>query len=103
MDSSKDESRFTRSDRERFDPQGYRRTTWLREILRVVTLLVAGVALVASFPCLSSASFPVTSLVIYSAGMVFITMPLCLVYESSLQIHELTVAQGLGELTPSAI
>ncbi|MDM0076010.1 hypothetical protein QTH90_16515 [Variovorax sp. J2P1-59] len=103
MDSNQDESRFTRSDRERCDPQGFRRTTRLREILRVVTLLVAGVALVASIPCLSNASFPVTSLIIYTAGMVFITMPLCLIYESSLQVHELTVAHGLGEPAPTLV
>ena len=98
MDSTQDESRFTRSDRERFDPLGYRRTHWIRWALRVVILLVAGAALAAAYPCLRSADFPVASLIIYSAGMVFISMPLCLLYESALKVHELTVANGLGDL-----
>ena len=67
-------------------------------LFTAVILLVAGAALVAAYPCLSNADFPVASLVIYSAGMVFISMPLCLLYESALKVHELTVAGGLEDM-----
>lgn len=65
--------------------KGAARIAFMRSALRIVIAIIAGIAAVASIPYWGGAHFPVTSLVIYVAGMVFVTMPLCLYYESLLE------------------
>ena len=62
-------------------------TTFMGWALKTVIALIALGAAVASIPYWERADFPVTSLVIYVAGMVFIAMPLCLYYEALLKAH----------------
>ena len=49
--------------------------------LKVVIALIALVAIAASVPALSRADFPLASLLIYTIGMAFVAMPLCLYHE----------------------
>jgi len=67
---------------------GDRWTTFMGWALKTVIALIAIGAAAASIPYWERADFPVTSLIIYVAGMVFIAMPLCLYYESLLKAHE---------------
>jgi hypothetical protein len=60
-------------------------TACMRYALEGVIGIIALGAALASIPYWGGADFPLTSLVIYVAGMVFIAMPLCLYYESLLQ------------------
>jgi hypothetical protein len=94
MHSNPDPGPFSRLDRETYDPLGYRRTTLMRGVLWVVGALVAAAALAASLPYWGGADFPVASVVIYVAGMVFITMPLCMLHEWLLQAHEQKIARA---------
>ena len=57
--------------------------------LKVVIALIAMAAVIASVPALSRADFPLASLLIYTIGMGFVAMPLCLYYEVLLkrQMH----------------
>jgi hypothetical protein len=63
-------------------------TTCMRYALEGVIAIIALGAALASIPYWGGADFPVTSLVIYVAGMVFVAMPLCLYYESLLQSQQ---------------
>ncbi|KAF1069170.1 hypothetical protein [Variovorax sp.] len=87
--------RNTASDRLADDaPQGDEtRIAWLRGAFRATIAIVAVIAAAASVPHWGGDSFPITSLVIYVAGMVFVAMPLGLYYESLLQAHERRRAQ----------
>ncbi|VTU37832.1 hypothetical protein [Variovorax sp. RA8] len=67
-------------------------TICMRYALTGVIALVAFGAALAAIPYWGGADFPVTSLVIYVAGMVFIAMPLCLYYESLLQSQRQSLA-----------
>lgn len=82
--------RNTASDRPADDaPQGDEtRIAWLRGAFRAAIAVVAAIAAAASVPHWGGDSFPIASLVIYVAGMVFVAMPLGLYYESLLQAHE---------------
>jgi len=64
------------------------RIAWMRGALRAAIALVAAIAAAASIPYWGGDDFPIASLVIYVAGMVFVAMPLCLYYESLLQARE---------------
>ena len=90
-DGDKGESEL---DRQQYDPLGYLRTTFLRNALKGVSAVIAAGAAVASIPYWGGADFPVTSLIIYVAGMGFVTMPLCLYYESLLKSHQERVAHA---------
>lgn len=94
MDDDGDQCNDTRQDCLRYDPRGYRQTTWMRHLLTAVIALVALGAAVASIPYWDGSTFPVTSLVIYVAGMVFVAMPLCLLYEALLKSHHAHVAHA---------
>lgn len=74
-------------------PPGLSRIAFMRGALRGTIALIAGIAAVASIPYWGGEHFPVTSLVIYVAGMVFVAMPLCLYYESLLQAQEGTALE----------
>jgi hypothetical protein len=63
-------------------------TACMRYALEGVIGIIALGAALASIPYWGGADFPLTSLVIYVAGMVFIAMPLCLYYESLLQSQQ---------------
>lgn len=69
-------------------PSGDRWTTVMGWALKTVIALIATGAAAASIPYWERADFPLTSLIIYVAGMVFVAMPLCLYYESLLKAHE---------------
>lgn len=71
-----------------FAPPGLSRIAFMRGAFRGAITLIAGLAAVASIPYWGGMHFPVASLVIYVAGMVFVAMPLCLYYESLLQAQE---------------
>ncbi|RZL86193.1 MAG: hypothetical protein EOP82_30880 [Variovorax sp.] len=81
-------------ERTTYDPAGYSRTTWMHHVLWAAIAVITLGALAASIPSWGSTDFPVASLIIYVAGMVFVTMPLCLCYESMLKAHEARVAQA---------
>ena len=68
--------------------KGAARIALMRSALRIVIAIIAGIAAVASIPYWGGEHFPVTSLVIYVAGMVFVAMPLCLYYESLLESRD---------------
>ncbi len=64
------------------------RITLVRNALHAVMALIALLAVATSIPHWGGSNFPVLSLVIYVAGMVFIAMPLCLFYEALLQSQQ---------------
>jgi uncharacterized membrane protein YhhN len=70
------------------DPASSPRITLVRSALHAVIAVIALVALTTSIPHWGSDNFPVLSLVIYVAGMVFIAMPLCLGYEALLKSQQ---------------
>ncbi len=94
MDDNGDKFEETPRDCQRYDPRGYQQTTWMRHVLTAVIAVIALGAAAASIPHWDGASFPVTSLVIYVAGMVFVAMPLCLLYEALLKTHHAHVAHA---------
>ena len=94
MDDYGDKCEDTQQDCQRYDPLGYRQTTWIRHALTAVTALIALGAAAASIPYWDVPTFPVTSLVIYVTGMVFVAMPLCLLYEALLKTHHEHVAHA---------
>ena len=57
------------------------RIAFCKRALRAVIMLIATVAVLASVPALSRADFPLASLLIFTIGMGFVAMPLCLYYE----------------------
>lgn len=71
-----------------YDPPGYLRVRLLRHALTAVMALIGLGALAVSVPYWDGSGFPVPSLVVYVAGMVFVTMPLCMYYESRLLSHQ---------------
>ena len=64
------------------------RIALVRSALHVVIAVVALLAIATSIPHWGGDNFPVLSLVIYVAGMVFIAMPLCLCYEALLKSQQ---------------
>ena len=64
------------------------RIALVRGALHVVIAVVALLAIATSIPHWGGDNFPVLSLVIYVAGMVFIAMPLCLCYEALLKSQQ---------------
>ncbi|UVH58416.1 hypothetical protein NWF24_03105 [Variovorax paradoxus] len=84
-----------------YAPPGLSRIAFMRGALRGVITLIAISAAVASIPYWDDMQFPVTSLVIYVAGMVFVAMPLCLYYESLLMAQQAAASpDGRESLMP---
>ncbi|KIQ21871.1 hypothetical protein RT97_26675 [Variovorax paradoxus] len=75
------------SDRQTYDPPASQRITRVRSVLHAVIAVIALLAIGTSIPHWGGDEFPVMSLVIYVAGMVFIAMPLCLCYEALLKSY----------------
>ncbi|GAA4359144.1 hypothetical protein GCM10023165_54890 [Variovorax defluvii] len=94
MDDHADKCEDSQQDCRRYDPRGYRQTTWTRHVLTAVIAIIALGAAAASIPYWDGPTFPVTSLVIYVAGMVFVAMPLCLLYEALLKSHHAHVERA---------
>lgn len=84
---SEEQHRFSPQFRKTCDPGGYVRTTGLGYTMLLVIAAIVAAAAAASYPSWDGSGFPVASLVIYVAGMVFVAMPLCVLYELSLQAH----------------
>ena len=80
MQKNEDRRATMRATEGRDDFLAARAAAWGRA-LKAVIALVALVAVIASVPALSRADFPLASLLIYTLGMGFIAMPLCLYYE----------------------
>jgi hypothetical protein len=93
-DKGDDRSEDSSREREGFDRPGYLRAACMGRALKTVIAIIAIGAAAASIPYWGSADFPVTSLIIYVAGMVFVAMPLCVYYESLLKVHEERVAHA---------
>ena len=74
-------------DRRMYDAPTSSRIALVRSALHVVIAVVALLAIATSIPHWGGENFPVLSLVIYVAGMVFIAMPLCLCYEALLKSY----------------
>jgi hypothetical protein len=74
-------------DRQMHDAPTSSRIALVRSALHVVIAVVALLAIATSIPHWGGENFPVLSLVIYVAGMVFIAMPLCLCYEALLKSY----------------
>jgi hypothetical protein len=70
------------------DPASSPRITLVRSALHAVIAVIALLAIGTSIPHWGGDEFPVMSLVIYVAGMVFIAMPLCLGYEALLKSQQ---------------
>jgi hypothetical protein len=81
-------------EREVIDRPGYLRAAIMGYALKAAIAVIAIGAALASIPYWGGAEFPVTSLVIYVAGMVFIAMPLCVYCESLQKMHEERVAHA---------
>jgi len=75
-------------DRQTHDAPIPSRIALVRSALHVVIAAVALLAFATSIPHWGGDNFPVLSLVIYVAGMVFIAMPLCLCYEALLKSQQ---------------
>lgn len=73
------------ADRQASSPPASARIALVRSALHAVIAAVALAALATSIPHWGGNEFPVMSLVIYVAGMVFVAMPLCLCYEALLK------------------
>ena len=86
MDEDRDKGQDPR-DCARDARTGDRWTTCMGWALKTVIALIAIGAAAAAIPHWERADFPLTSLIVYVAGMVFIAMPLCLYYESLLEAH----------------
>ena len=76
------------SDRPSNDAPASPRITLVRSALHAVIAVIALLAFATSIPHWGGDNFPVLSLVIYVAGMVFIAMPLCLFYEALLKSQQ---------------
>ena len=101
MHDDGDKGECSRLDRQKYDPPGYSRTTFLHNALRCVIAAIAAGAAAASVPYWGGDDFPLVGLIVYVAGMVFIAMPLCLYYESLLQSHQERVEHARHTLTPT--
>lgn len=88
MHDDGDKGECSMAERQTYDPPGYSRTTFLRNALLCVMAVIAAGAVMASIPYWGGDDFPLMSLIIYVAGMVFIAMPLCMYYEARLQSHQ---------------
>lgn len=86
-------------DRQTHDASASPRITLVRSALHAVIAVIALAALATSIPHWGSDNFPVLSLVIYVAGMVFIAMPLCLCYEALLKSY--TEQQQMRRTSPT--
>ncbi|HYP70577.1 MAG TPA: hypothetical protein VEP93_06800 [Variovorax sp.] len=75
------DKRATMRAKEERDDSTAARAALCGRALKAVIALIAVIAVVASVPALSRADFPLASLLIYTIGMGFIAMPLCLYYE----------------------
>ena len=80
MQNNGDERATMRAQQERDDSLAARAALCGRA-LKVVIALIALVAVAASVPALWRADFPLASLLIYTIGMGFVAMPLCLYHE----------------------
>ena len=76
------------SDRPSNDAPASPRITLVRGALHAVIAVIDLLAIGTSIPHWGGDNFPVLSLVIYVAGMVFIAMPLCLFYETLLKSQQ---------------
>lgn len=94
MNNVGDTSECSDQDGRTYDPPGYLRVRLLRHALTTVMALIGLGALAVSVPYWDGSGFPVPSLVVYVAGMVFVTMPLCMYYESLLLSHRQRTAQA---------
>jgi hypothetical protein len=79
---------------EGYDRSGYLRAAFMGNALKAAIAVIAAGAAAASIPYWGGADFPLASLIIYVAGMVFVAMPLCMYYESLLKSHQERVAQA---------
>jgi hypothetical protein len=70
------------------DAPASQRIALVRSALHAVIAVIALLAIGTSIPHWGGDEFPVMSLVIYVAGMVFIAMPLCLCYEALLKSQQ---------------
>jgi hypothetical protein len=95
-DKGGDRSEDSSPEREGLDRPGYQRAAFTGRALKAVIAIIAIGAAAASIPYWGSADFPVTSLIIYVAGMVFVAMPLCMYYEVLLKVHEERVASAMS-------
>jgi hypothetical protein len=93
-DKGDDRSEDSDPEREGCDRTGYLRAAFMGNALKAVIAVIAAGAAAASIPYWGSADFPLASLIIYVAGMVFVAMPLCMYYELLLKSHEERVAQA---------
>ena len=80
MQDNGDKRATMRAEEERDESLGAR-AAFCGRVLKAVIALIAVAAVAASVPALARADFPLASLLIYSIGMGFIAMPLCLYYE----------------------
>lgn len=78
------------------DRAGHLRAAFMGRALKAVIAIIAIGAAAASIPYWGSADFPVMSLIIYVAGMVFVAMPLCMYYELLLKAHEERMASAMS-------
>ncbi|KQW55890.1 hypothetical protein [Variovorax sp. Root411] len=84
-------------ERQTHDAPASPRITFVRSVLHTVIAVIALLAIATSIPHWGGDNFPVLSLVIYVAGMVFIAMPLCLFYEALLKSQaERTAGRSWG-------
>ncbi|RST56044.1 hypothetical protein [Variovorax sp. MHTC-1] len=95
-DKGDDRSEDSSPEREGHDRPGYQRAAFMGRALKAVIAIIAVGAAAASIPYWGSADFPVTSLIVYVAGMVFVAMPLCMYYEVLLKVHEERVASAMS-------
>jgi hypothetical protein len=95
MQNNGDKRATMRAKKERDDFQDAR-AVYCGRALKVVIALIAVAAVAASVPALARADFPLTSLLIYTIGMGFVAMPLCLYYEVLLKR-----AKGAGDINPA--
>ncbi len=94
MHDDGDKGECSMLDRQKYDPPGYSRTTFLRHALQCVIAVIAAGALFASIPYWGGDDFPLMGLIVYVAGMVFVAMPLCMYYEALLQAHQARVERA---------
>ena len=75
------DKRATMRAKEERDDSLAARAAFAARALKTVIALIALIAIAASVPALSRADFPLASLLIFTIGMGFVAMPLCLYHE----------------------